>query len=98
MTPRPLAPAQLAPAIRQKAILALSLLVLCTLGLSLPASAQKSAFTTFDPPGSIETIPNSMNPSGAITGYYFDGNFFRGFLRSRQGTFTTLDFPGATGT
>jgi len=46
---------------------------------------QKSAFTTFDPPGSIETIPNSINPSGAITGYYFDGNIFHGFLRSRQG-------------
>src|SRR6202521_2468226 len=92
MTTRPLAPAQLAPAIRQKAILAL-----CTLGLSLPARAQKSAFTTFDPPGPIvETIPTSMNPSGAITGWYFDGNIFHGFLRSRQGAFTILDFPGAT--
>jgi hypothetical protein len=99
MTTRPLAPAQLAPAIRQKAILAFSLLALCTLGLSLPASAQKSAFTTFDPPGPIvETIPTSMSPSGAITGWYFDGNIFHGFLRSRQGAFTILDFPGATGT
>ena len=99
MTARPLAPAQLAPAIRHKAMLALSLLALCTMGLSLSASAQKSAFITFDPPGSIvETIPTSMNPSGAITGWYFDGNIFHGFLRSRQGAFTILDFPGATGT
>jgi hypothetical protein len=99
MTARPLAPAQLAPAIRQNARLALSLLSLCTLGLSLSASAQQSTFTTFDPPGSIvETIPTSMNPSGAITGWYFDGNIFHGFLRSRQGAFTILDFPGATGT
>ena len=98
MTTRPLAPAQLAPAIRQKAILAFSLLALCTLGLSLSASAQQSAFTKFDPPGSIETIPNSMNRSGAITGYYFDANFlFHGFLRSPDGTFTTIDFPGGLG-
>jgi hypothetical protein len=80
-------------------MLALSFLALCTLGLSLPASGQKPAFITFDPPGSIvETIPTSMNPSGAITGWYFDGNIFHGFLRSRQGAFTILDFPGATGT
>jgi hypothetical protein len=99
MTTRPLAPARLAPAIRQKAMLALSVLAFCTLGLSLSASAQQSAFTTFDPPGSVvETIPTSMNPSGAITGWYFDGNIFHGFLRSRQGAFTILDFPGATGT
>jgi hypothetical protein len=99
MTTRPLAPAQLSTLIRQNAMLALSFLALCTLGLSLSASAQKSAFITFDPPGSVvETIPTSMNPSGAITGWYFDGNIFHGFLRSRQGAFTILDFPGATGT
>jgi hypothetical protein len=83
------------PMSRQNARLAPSLLALCTLGLSLSASAQKSAFTKFDPPGSISTIPNSMNRSGAITGYYFDGNIFHGFLRSRNGTFTTFEFPGA---
>jgi hypothetical protein len=36
-------------------MLALSVLAFCTLGLSLSANAQKSAFTTFDPPGSVET-------------------------------------------
>ena len=90
MTTRPLAPAELAPAIRQKAMLALSLLALCTLGLCLSASAQKAAFTTFDPPGSVETIPNSTNLSGAITGFYFDANFLgHSFLRSPDGHITT---------
>src|ERR1700737_1659325 len=99
MTTHPLFAAPIFPMTRRNARLPLFFLALCTLGLSLSASAQKSAFITFDPPGSIvETIPTSMNPSGAITGWYFDGNIFHGFLRSRQGAFTILDFPGATGT
>ena len=99
MTTYPLAAAQLAPAIRQKAMAALSLLALCTLGLSLSASAQKSAFTIFDPPGSVSTIPNSMNRSGAITGYYRDANLTpHGFLRSPDGSLTTIDFPGGAAT
>jgi hypothetical protein len=31
-------------------------------------------FTTFDPPGSILTIPLSINAGGAITGYYNEAN------------------------
>jgi hypothetical protein len=98
MTTHPIFAAPIVPMARQNAMLALSLLALCTLGLCLSASAQKSVFTKFDPPGSIETVPNSMNRSGAITGYYFDGNIFHGFLRSPNGTFTTFEFPGAPST
>ena len=46
MTTHPLFAAPIVPIIRQKAMLALSLLALCTLELSLSANAQKSAFTT----------------------------------------------------
>jgi hypothetical protein len=67
MTTHPLSGAQMVPMTRQKGMIALSLLVLCTLGLSLSARAEKSALTTFDPPGSIETIPNSINRSRDIT-------------------------------
>src|SRR4029077_3755314 len=36
---------------------------------------------------------------GAITGYYLDANFSsHGFLRSPDGTLTTVDFPGGVGT
>jgi len=99
MTTHPRFAAPLVPMTRQNARLALSLLALCTLGLSLSASAQKSRFTTFDPPGSVETIPNSMNLSGAITGFYFDANFLvHSFLRSPDGTLTTIDFPGGYST
>jgi hypothetical protein len=33
-----------------------------------------------------------------ITGYYFEGNNSHGFLRSRDGTFTTFDPPGSVDT
>ena len=56
-------------------------------------------FITFDFPGAIYgTTPVSMNPAGAITGYYTDPNLpalSHGFLRASDGTFTTFDVPGA---
>jgi len=37
----------------------------------------------FDAPGATSTVPQSINPAGAITGYYSDANFvYHGFLRS----------------
>jgi hypothetical protein len=53
-------------------------------------------FITFDVPGAVDgTYPASMNPAGAITGYYYDVNSVgHGFLRA-NGTFTTFDAPGA---
>ncbi len=59
--------AEIPPVARRKGALALCL-ALCTPGLSLSASAQESTFTTFDPPGSTQTTPYSINPAGAITG------------------------------
>jgi hypothetical protein len=61
-------------------------------------------FITFDAPGAGTgsfqgTFPSSINPAGAITGYYYDANFVgHGFLRSSNGTFTTFDVPGLTST
>jgi hypothetical protein len=44
--------------------------------------APDGAITTFDPKGSIYTVPVSNNPAGAITGYYLDANdVYHGFLR-----------------
>src|SRR6266496_4260626 len=82
----------------RKGMLALRL-TLCTLGLSLSAIAHQPSFTTFDPPGSTGTFPQSINPAGAITGFYADANrVAHGFLRARDGTFTTFDPPGSTTT
>jgi hypothetical protein len=74
--------------------------VLCVLlsmpALSVSASAKQPTITTFDPPGSVKTYCESINPAGAITGYFFDANnLIHGFLRAPDGTFTTFDAPGA---
>jgi len=64
--------------------------------------------TAFDgPPGSNilgspfypSGPPPSINPAGDIAGIYFDSTFVEhGFLRTGNGTFTTIDFPGAIAT
>jgi hypothetical protein len=47
-------------------------------------------------PGSISPYAESINPAGAITGYYTDAtNAYHGFLRARDETITTFDAPGA---
>jgi hypothetical protein len=58
--------------------------------------AANGTFTTFDPLGSIDTQPFSINAGGAITGFYIDASFvFHGFLRGANGTFITFGPPGA---
>ena len=59
--------------------------------------ATDGTFTTFDVPGATNTNPNSINPSGTVTGDYFE-NGYHGFLRGADGTFTTFDPPGSTRT
>ena len=65
--------------------------------LSANANERKTAIITFDAPGAVNgTSPTSINPRGSITGYYFDANFVpHGFLRAKNGSFTTFDAPGA---
>jgi hypothetical protein len=44
-------------------------------------------FTVFDPAGSVETNPTSVNDFGIITGYYFGSTKnYRGFVRYPNGT------------
>jgi uncharacterized membrane protein len=61
----------------------------------LATNNDSGPFTTFDTPGVGGPAPISINPAGAITGYYNDANFVaHGFLRTRDGTITTFDAPG----
>ena len=55
-------------------------------------------FTIFDPPGATSSTTATVNPSGAVVGYYTDtvGELIHGYLL-KNGTYTTIDFPGATG-
>src|SRR5437868_6660354 len=76
-------------------------LAFCGLGLGLSSTARAATFTTFDAPGAGTgpgqgTFATSLNPAGAITGYYADANLvFHGFLRAPNGSLTAFDAPGA---
>jgi uncharacterized membrane protein len=68
-----------------------ALLLLGTLG-ALPASAQQ--FLIFDPPGSTQTVPQTINDLGQIVGCYYDSaGVIHGF-EFNAGAYTTIDFPG----
>ena len=59
-------------------------------------------FTTIDPPGSngVFTNPIDINDRGEIVGLYNSAPDARrhGFLRSEDGEYTTIDFPGSSAT
>jgi hypothetical protein len=55
-------------------------------------------FTSFDPPGSISTIPEFINLQGVIVGGYLDlAGTSHGFVLTGR-RYTTVDYPGAPGT
>jgi hypothetical protein len=54
------------------------------------------SFFAFDAPNSTLTLPNGINPKGAITGYYGDGT--HGFLRNPDSTIVTFAPSGSTST
>ncbi len=64
-------------------------------GFSVTANG---VFKTFDPPGSVFTIPAFINYQGVIVGEYLDSNFVsHGFILG-EGKYTVIDAPSAAGT
>ena len=61
------------------------------------AEKPQPTIITFDAPGAIFfTLVAGINPSGVITGGYLDANIVEHtYLRAPDGTFTTVDAPGA---
>jgi len=58
--------------------------------------AKEGSITTFDVPGAIGTVAWSINPAGAIAGFYLDASVvLHGFLRAPDGSITTFDAPDA---
>jgi hypothetical protein len=55
--------------------------------------------TVFDPPGSVGTSGNAINPAGTIVGIFETAPTFpvgvRGFLRAPNGTINVFDAPGS---
>jgi len=77
---------------------AVTLFAALTFSIQTFAQNTQDQFITFDAPGAgpVGTMPQSINPAGAITGYYWDANYAtHGFLRTSDGTITTFDAPGA---
>lgn len=61
------------------------------------AAAHAQKFTSFDVPNSYQTTAVAINAAGHVTGNYIDGNDVTyGFLRTRKGSFVTLEPPGST--
>ena len=59
-----------------------------------PSTTQPSVnatFTTFDPPGSILTFPQTINQAGVITGWYLDAlDLDHGFIRAQSQWFSAI--------
>src|SRR5437764_10151675 len=75
-------------------------LALCGLLLGICPRAVAQTMTAFDAPWAganalcVSTVAQSINPQGAIVGWYVDENCHpRGFLRAADGTFTKVDVP-----
>lgn len=75
-------------------VVASVLLASCALG---PGTSKTFSFTSFDPPGSTETIPFKLNSSGEIVGGYFNGPNVEHAFVLQGGTFTTFDDPNGVG-
>ncbi len=68
----------------------------CILGLCSFAAAKQPTIITFDPPGSVYTSVDDINPSGTIVGWYLDANYVvHGFWRTPDGKITSYDAPCA---
>jgi hypothetical protein len=73
---------------------ALALVAAALMGNAAPANP---AYTTIDPPGSVNTLAMSINNTGDIAGYYEDSSSnTHGFLRDfGSGTYTVFDGPSS---
>jgi hypothetical protein len=62
------------------------------LAVQTHAQTNQDQITLFDVPGaSGGTFPRSINAKGEVTGYYFAGSTYHGFVRGPDGTITTFD-------
>lgn len=68
----------------------------CVLGVATGIAAKRPTFTNIEPPDAIFTSCRDINSSGEIVGRYLSAeNRSHGFLRSEDGDYVTIDFPGS---
>ena len=59
----------------------------------------RGRYTAFEVAGAVtQTFPIGINDRGQIVGYYDDAGGLHGFLRQKDGRFSSIDFPGARAT
>jgi hypothetical protein len=68
------------------------LLLRALLFVGMASALEAQTITTFDPPGSTNTMSNAINLEGQVTGW--SGSHPDGFLREPDGTFITFDAGG----
>jgi uncharacterized membrane protein len=62
---------------------------------SLPQRETSYTFTSITPPGELDTAPTAINDRGEVAGTYLDSSGTEQPFVYDNGTFTTLDVPGA---
>jgi hypothetical protein len=59
----------------------------------------RGRYTAFEVAAAVtQTFAGGINDRGQIVGYYDDASGLHGFLRHKDGRFSTIDFPGARAT
>src|SRR6266496_4974021 len=89
---------RLCSSLKRKRITRSSLLLLYLATSCFTASLAAQQIITIDYPGAVSTSPGAINNAGKVTGAYFDGTAYHGFLRNGDGTFVSFDPPGSTST
>ena len=66
--------------------------------LSTVSTPSTQSFTVFDPPNAVYTDSRSINASGDVTGYFYDGSNgkIRGFVRKQSGNISVFDAPNTS--
>src|SRR5262249_6948562 len=63
---------------------------------NMPLGGHPPTYTSFDVPGALFTLGICINPGGVISGTYLDASgVIDGYVRDRNGAFTTFAAPGA---
>jgi hypothetical protein len=69
---------------------------IATFTLACQPSAQCQTFTTFDPPGSVQTQSVGISDLGVAAGFYFDANdLYHSFVRKPDGSIISFEAPGS---
>src|SRR6202035_5386160 len=85
-------------ALRRSTVLQAPALLSAFLLVGSGITAGAATFVTFDPPGSEATYGGSITDADVISGSYYDGSVYHGYIRAADESFTTFDPKGSIDT